>query len=85
MDDKATSEIALTFSTTSVYSFFSKVYSSSPHHFTNPPWMPVLPPPGSSYVMEMTPVSEEELARVLKKSKPSSTPSPFDHQKICHP
>ena len=28
--------------------------------------------------MEMTPITEEELARVIKKSRPSSAPSPFD-------
>ena len=50
----------------------------SPHHFSAPPWMPVPSPPESGYVMEMTPVSEEELAGVLKKSRSSSALSPFD-------
>ena len=40
--------------------------------------MPIPPPPEPACVMDMTPVTEEELARVIRKSKSSSTPSSFD-------
>ena len=78
LGEGATTQTTPTFSASSAHSFFSEVYNSSPHHFTVPPWMPVPPPPGSGYVMEMSPVSERELAQVLKKSRSSSSPSPFD-------
>ena len=69
LDGRATSK---RFSASSVHSFFSNVYQSSPHHFETPS------PPVSDYVMEMTPVTEQELAQVIRKTRSSSSPSPFD-------
>lgn len=40
--------------------------------------MPIPSTPVPEQVMEMSPISAEELDKVLKKSKPSSAPSPFD-------
>ena len=60
------------------HSFFSDVYQSTPHQFSSPSWMPSAPRPTPDCAMEMTPLFEEELARVIRKSKPSSAPSPVD-------
>ena len=40
--------------------------------------MPSAPLPKPDSAMEMAPISEEELARVIRKSKPSTAPSPVD-------
>ena len=58
--------------------FFSEVYKSTPHQFHSPSWLPHDPPPVPDCSMDMTPISEVELVRVIKKSKPSSAPSPLD-------
>jgi len=78
LDGREASKISPEFSASSAHSFFSDAYQSSPHHFDMPPWMSAPPPPKPGSTMEMTPVTEEELARVIKKSKSSSSPSPFD-------
>ena len=77
------------FTASAAHSFFSDVYQSSSHQFSSPSWMPSAPLPTPGCAMEMTPISEEELARVIRKSKPSSAPSPADRIpylifKKCH-
>ena len=77
------------FTASAAHSFFSDVYQSSTHQFSSPSWMPSAPLPTPGCAMEMTPTSEEELARVIRKSKPSSAPSPADRIpylifKKCH-
>ena len=77
------------FTASTAHSFFSDVYQSSTHQFSSPSWMPSAPLPTPGCTMEMTPISEEELARVIRKSKPSSAPSPADRIpylifKKCH-
>ena len=54
------------------------VYESSPHLFDSPSWMPSASLPKPDSAMEMAPISEKELARVIRKSKPSSAPSHVD-------
>ena len=66
------------FSASSAHSFFSEVYNSAPHNFQSPSWMPSIPLPQPDCSMDMSPVSEEELARAIKKCRSSSAPSPFD-------
>ena len=65
----------MAFTASTAHSFFSDVYQSTTHQFSSPSSAP-LPTPDCA--MEMTPISEEELARVIGKSKPSSAPSPVD-------
>ena len=69
------------------HDYFQKVYSSEPHHFTKPSWMPAPAPP--QYPMGMDPISMEELSLAIKRSRPSSSPSPIDQIsyrvfKQCH-
>ena len=54
------------------------MYKSTPHQFHTPSWLPNAPPPVPDCSMDMSPISEVELVRVIKKSKPSSAPSPVD-------
>ena len=78
LDDGCTTQTPPAFSAPSAHSYFSEVYDSTPHSFTSPSWLPPAQPPVSDCSMDMHPVSEEELAQVIKRSKPSSTPSPMD-------
>ena len=78
LDQGANLQITPDFSASKAHTFFSEVYKSVPHHFQTPSWMPSPPPPQSNYIMDMTPITVEELARVIKKSRSSSAPSPLD-------
>ena len=78
LDGGATSQIRPSFSPSTAHSFFSKEYQSAPHHFQTPSWMPLPPLPESSSIMDMSPITTEELAYVIKRTRPSSAPSPFD-------
>ena len=57
-------------------SFFSKVYHSNPRNFVQPEWMPTPSPP--EVELDCSLFSESELARVIKRTKAHSAPSPFD-------
>ena len=76
-DDRA-SQATPDFSASAAHTYFSEVYNSGIHCFEKPSWMtsPSLPDPEKSMVM--SPVTREELARVVKKSRSSSSPSPID-------
>ena len=78
LDGDTTSQSTPNFSARAAYSFFSEVYMSSPHQFETPSWMSSPPSPVSDCSMDMSPVSPEELTRVIRKSKSSSAPSPLD-------
>ena len=78
LDDGCTTQTTPEFSASSAHSYFSEVYDSTPHSFTSPSWLHPAQPPVSDSSINMHPVSEEELAQVIKRSKPSSTPSPMD-------
>ena len=75
LDGNTTSQTSPKFSATAAHSYFSEVYECSPHHFQTPPWMSS-PLPDCS--MDMSPITPEELSRVIKKSRSSSAPSPLD-------
>ena len=57
-------------------SFFSEAYHSDPQNFNQPGWMPTPPPPEVEF--DCSPFSVSEVARVIKKMKAQSAPSPFD-------
>ena len=78
LDGGSTCQTSPEFSASTAHSFFSNVYQSAPHQFQTPSWMPSASPPAPDCSMEMSPVSEEELTRVIKKSRSSSAPSPSD-------
>jgi hypothetical protein len=78
LDGDTTSQSSPKFSASAAHSFFSEVYMSNPHQFETPSWMSSPPPPVSGCSMDMSPVSPEELTRVIRKSKSSSAPSPLD-------
>ena len=73
-----TAQTSPAFTASTAHSYFTDVYESSPQLFNSPSWMPSAPLPKPDCAMEMVPISEEELARVIRKSKPSSAPSPVD-------
>ena len=78
LDDRSSSRSSPSFSASTAHSFFSNIYDSSPHEFQRPSWLPSAPPPAPNCTMDMTPISAEELVRVIKKARPSSSPSPLD-------
>ena len=78
LDQGATSQITPDFSSRTAHAYFSEVYKSAPYQFQSPSWMPSPPPPQPDCTMEMTPITDEELAQVIKRSRSSSAPSPFD-------
>ena len=57
-------------------SFFSGVYHSDPRNFVQPEWMPTPSPP--EVELDCSQFSVSELARVIKRMKAKSAPSPFD-------
>jgi hypothetical protein len=57
-------------------SFFSGVYHSDPRIFVQPEWMPTPSPP--EVELDCSQFSVSELARVIKRMKAQSAPSPFD-------
>ena len=65
------------FNANTAHSYFSSTYQSTSPHFKTPYWMQS-PSPPTSQSMEMTPVTEEELLRVIGKSRSSSAPFPVD-------
>ena len=77
-DDEGIIQIPPSFSASSAHSFFYEVHNSTSHSFTSPSWLPAAQPPTSNCSMDMNPISEEELAQVIKWSKPSSAPSSMD-------
>ena len=78
LDGESSGQTSPEFSASTAYTFFSEVYQSSHHVFQTPVWIPTPSPPKQGCSMQMSPVTEEELARVIKTSRSSSSPSPFD-------
>ena len=78
LDSQSTCKIVPTFTASSAQSYFSDVYKSSAHQFETPSWMPIPPPPHSHTGMVMDSITQEELVKAIRKSNPSSAPSPFD-------
>ena len=65
-----------TFSKEEAHSYFSRVYSSSPHVFVDPPWLPRAPDPGALF--NIAEFEVEEIEESVRRSRSSSTPSPLD-------
>ena len=78
LDGSATSQTTPKFSASDAHSYFSEVYKSNPHHFETPSWMASPSPPALDCSMDITPITQEELTRVIKKSRSSSASSPLD-------
>ena len=78
LEDGSSSQTSPSFSASTAHSFFSEVYDSTPHQFECPSWLPSAPPPAHDCIMDMTPVTIEELVRVIKRARPHSSPSPLD-------
>ena len=58
------------------HSFFSGTYSSRPHTFSQPQWMPSAPDPRQPFQCEE--IQREEVERAVKKARAGSSPSPID-------
>ena len=78
LDGSATSQITPDFSASTAHAYFTEVYKSSPYQFETPSWMPSPQLPVSDSTMSMSPITQEELSPIIKKSKSSSAPSPLD-------
>ena len=78
LDSQSTCEIVPTFTALSAQSYLSYVYKSSAHQFETPSCMPIPSPPHSHTGMVMDSITQEELVKAIRKSNPSSAPSPFD-------
>ena len=76
-DNSGTSGVSPGFSASSAHTFFTDVYrATSHHHLQTPTWMSAPPDPHS--MMDLTPISAEELVQVIRKARVSSCPSPLD-------
>ena len=64
-------------SASDAHSYFTVAYKSTSHYFQIPDWIPVQPPPEPHSATEMSPVTEVELAHIIRKSRSSSCPSSF--------
>ena len=78
LDGNTTSQTSPKFSASAAHSYFSEVYECRPHLFETPSWMPSPTPPVPACSMDMSPITPEELSRVMKKPRSSSAPSPLD-------
>ena len=56
--------------------FFSQVYRSAPRNYAQPEWM--LSASFREVELDCSPFSMSEVARVIKRMKIQSAPSPFD-------
>ena len=76
LDDSQASRIPPQFSGEQAHDFFSTTYQSQPRDFQIPPWMPVPHAPPEEF--DTDPISVLEIQAAIKRTKSSSTPSPFD-------
>ena len=77
LDGDAVSNIPPAFYAQTAQKFISEQFSSQPHEFSQPAWM--LAKEHLKYEMPyLDPITREELLAKIKRSKPSSAPSPLD-------
>ena len=57
-------------------SFFTEMYHSNPRNFTQPEWVPTPSSPEVEY--DCSPFTQDEVARIIKRMRAQSAPSPFD-------
>ena len=76
LDSSKTSHIAPAFSQERAHRFFTEVYHAAPRNYAQPAWMPT--PQAPEVEMDCSPFTPSEIAKVIKRTKPASTPSPFD-------
>ena len=76
LDDNSTNSITPHFTQEKAHGFFQEVYHAEPRNFVQPAWMPIPNKPQSEFDSEE--IHEDELFTAIKRSKSSSTPSPFD-------
>ena len=75
-DDENAETTQPTLSKGEAHSYFSRVYSSSPHVFVDPPWLPRAPDPG--VVFNITEFEVEDVDEAVKRSRSCSAPIPLD-------
>ena len=78
LDDNSIIGITPNFSQEEAYEFFKKVYHAEPRNFVQPAWMPTPPSPSLETEFDSDEIREDEIFTAIKRSKSSSTPSPFD-------
>ena len=76
LDNKASSDVEPTFSVDTAEQFFTNTYSSSPYTFSLPSWLPTPAEPKECF--DCDPIGLDEVISVIKRSRASSSPSPFD-------
>ena len=75
-DDENAETTQPTLSKEEAHSYFSRVYSSSPHVFVDPPWLSRAPDPG--VVFNITEFEVEDVDEAVKRSRSCSAPIPLD-------
>ena len=76
LDDNCGSNTDPQFSKNDAESYFCEIYSSGPRNFAHPEWLPS--PSLPKHEFNCDDISLDEVRRVIKHSKSSSTPSPHD-------
>ena len=77
LDESPSTSTPPAFSQQDAHDYFSTEYSSQPHHFTKPAWMPS--PANPVYPMSsLGPVTRDELTTIIRRSRSLSSPSPLD-------
>jgi len=76
LDNDNNTEVSPDFSAQTAYDFFSAEYTSTPQHFCQPNWMPT--PASPQQAMDFSLLSMDELIVAIRRSRPSSAPSPID-------
>ena len=74
LDDDRPTNTTPAFSSQTAESFFKNVYSSAPKAFQRPEWLP--DPPAPAYEFDDELMVPEEVLRVIKNTRSSSSPSP---------
>ena len=76
LDGNKSSHITPAFDKDIAHKFFTEVYHAVPRNYVQPAWMPT--PNFPEVEMDCSPITPEEMVNVIKKTKHSSAPSPFD-------
>ena len=78
LNDNSTSDVAPQFTQEEACDYFTEVYHAGPRNFAQPAWMQTPPPPTPQTEFDSEEIVVEEISRAIKRSKSSSSPSPFD-------
>ena len=76
LDGDVEPDVAPSFSALTAQSHFTDTYQTTSNHYQTSSWMPT--PSDPLFTMDFSPITMEELTRVIWKARSSSSPSPFN-------